>query len=116
MIRKITPSGVVTTLAGNAGNAGSADGSGSSAFFKNPYGITIDNNGNLYVTDQGNQTIRKITPDGNVTTLAGLAGSTGTTDGIGSNARFYYPYGIAKDNSGNLYIAGDHAIRKMILQ
>lgn len=116
MIRKITPAGVVTTLAGNAGITGNADGSGTSAFFNNPYGITIENNGSLYVTDQSNQTIRMITPTGIVTTIAGLAGVSGTTDGIGSNARFYYPYGIAKDKNGNIYIGGDHAIRKITLQ
>jgi uncharacterized repeat protein (TIGR03803 family) len=102
-IRKITPGGVVTTLAGLAGSFASADGTGSAARFNNPSSIAVDGSGNLYVTDNGNQTIRKITPGGTVTTLAGLAGNSGSSDGTGSAARFDRPHGIAVDFAGTIY-------------
>jgi hypothetical protein len=104
-IRKITPGGVVTTLAGLARSGGSADGTGSAARFHGPSGVAVDGAGNVYVGDTGNNTIRKITPDGVVTTLAGLAGSHGSTDGTGSAARFYNPSGVAVDGAGNVYVA-----------
>ncbi len=87
-IRKITPEGAVSTLAGLAGSAGSTDGTGSAARFSFPAGVAVDTAGNVYVADISNHTIRKITPAGAVSTLAGLAGSQGSTDGIGSAARF----------------------------
>ena len=112
-IRKITPAGRVTTLAGSAGTLGSADGSGAAASFSLPADIACDAGGNLYVTD-GNNTIRKITPTGEVTTLAGQAGSFGSADGIGSVARFTFPQGIACDGAGYLYVADeDGTIRKI---
>ena len=85
-IRKITPSGVVSTLAGLAGSSGSADGTGSDARFSSPQGVAVDSAGSVYVADSGNDTIRKVTPAGVVSTLAGLAGSSGSADGIGSAA------------------------------
>ena len=91
IIRKITPAGVVSTLAGLAGNAGSADGAGSAARFNMPIGIAVDTNGFVYVGEYGNSAVRKITPGGVVSTLAGLAGNTGSTDGTGSAARFKIP-------------------------
>jgi streptogramin lyase len=116
-IRKITSAGVVTTLAGS-GTATYLDGTGTNAGLNNPLGITIDSTGNLYVTDTGNNRIRKITSTGVVTTLSG--GRSGTTgifaDGIGTNSGFNNPYGIAIDSIGNLYI-GDYAnnrIRKIV--
>src|ERR1043166_5434592 len=114
-IRKITPAGVVTTLAGLAGITGSDDGTGSAARFNWPSGVATDTSGNVYVADGRNHTIRKITPAGVVTTLAGLAGSSGSADGTGSAARFYGPSGVATDSSGTVYVAdsGNHTIRKI---
>ena len=114
-IRKITPTGTVTTLAGSPGQFSSADGVGSAARFNNPSSLAVDASGNVYVTDNGNSTIRKITPTGTVTTFAGVAGSTGSTDGTGSGARFNHPHGIAVDGSGNLYVSDDNnfIIRKI---
>jgi sugar lactone lactonase YvrE len=115
-IRKVTPDGVVTTLAGQAGTSGSADGTGGAARFGAPWGgVAVDATGNLYVADYGNDTIRKITPDGVVTTLAGQAGATGSADGTGGTERFDGPVGVALDASGNLYVADsqNNTIRKI---
>ena len=114
-IRKVTPAGVVTTLAGSAGVFGSSDGTGSSANFGRPQGVCVDSAGNVYVADTYNQTIRKITPAGAVTTLAGTAGASGSADGTGSSARFNMPCGIAVDGSGNLYVSdlNNNTIRKI---
>ena len=108
-IRKVTPDGVVTTLAGLAGSAGSADGSGSAARFDRPLGVAVDSAGCAYVADTANHTIRKITPDGAVSTLAGLAGVPGVADGPGGAARFNQPHCIAVDPSGTVYV-GDVVI------
>lgn len=102
-IRKISTTGVVTTLAGTAGLNGSADGSGAAARFYLPMGIATDANSNVYVADYNSQTIRKITPTGVVTTLAGTVNVSGNIDATGSAARFNYPFGIAVDASGNVY-------------
>src|SRR2546428_297097 len=104
-----------TTLAGQAGSGGSADGTGSAARFSCPTGVATDSSGNVYVADSSNYTIRKITPAGVVTTLAGLAGSYGSADGTGSAARFEVPFGVATDSSGNVYVAdgGNNTIRKI---
>ncbi len=114
-IRKITPAGVVTTLAGTAGKKGAADGTGAAARFNLPMAVAIDSARNVYVADSGNNTIRKITPAGVVTTLAGSAGIEGDADGTGTAARFYQPNGIATDSAGNVYVADtcNHAIRKI---
>ncbi len=112
-IRKITPEGEVSTFAGS-GFSGSADGLGTAASFRYPDGAVADSNGNLFVTDQSNHKIRKITPDGNVATFAGT-GSIGAVDAVGTDASFYYPAGMAVDASDNLYIAdyGNNKIRKI---
>ncbi|HUJ44661.1 MAG TPA: NHL repeat-containing protein [Opitutaceae bacterium] len=115
-IRKIVPDGVVSTLAGSAGTAGSADGTGSAALFNSPYGIAVDATGTVYVSDPGNDNIRKITPTGIVTTVAGDATAPpGYADGTGSAARFNYPSGLAADGAGNVYVADrdNSAVRKI---
>jgi sugar lactone lactonase YvrE len=114
-IRKITPGGSVTTLAGTVGMAGSTDGTGGAALFNCPSGVAVDGTGNVYVADTHNDTIRKITPAGVVTTLAGSPGNAGYADGTGSAAQFFYPWGVAVDGSGYVYVA-DHyndAVRKV---
>src|ERR1019366_3155551 len=104
-IRAVTPSGVVSTLAGLAGTNGSTDGTGGAARFYQPQGVAVDGTGTLYVADTGNQTIRKIMAGGAVSTLAGSAGNFGSTDGTGASARFYGPAGVAVDGLGNVYVA-----------
>ena len=114
-IRKITSAGVVSTLAGSPGNVGSSDGAGTNASFSQPQGIALDTTTNLYVADYGNNTIRKITPAGVVTTLAGYAGTNGSTDGLGTNALFYQPQGVVVDAAFNVYVAdtANGTIRKI---
>ena len=104
-IRKITATGVVSTLAGSATLRGDADGIGSAARFNFPGGLAVDAAGNLYVADTFNDTVRKIAPDGTVTTLAGSAGLSGSNDGTGANALFNQPGGVAADAAGNIYVA-----------
>lgn len=111
-IRKITPSGTVTTIAGSV--QGFADGAGTSALFNSPMNLTVDNTGIIYVADSGNNRIRKIMTDGNVTTLAGSA--EGFSDGTVSNALFYSPEGIFITTNGIIYIGdtGNQRIRKIM--
>ena len=103
----------VTTFAGN-GNMGSANGQGSAASFANLMGIAVDQNGNLYIADSHNNLIRKISPDGKVSTLAGN-GQQGSEDGTGSGASFFGPEGITVDRYGNVFVADTHnnLIRKI---
>ena len=113
LIRKITSAGVVTTLA-CSGSSGSANGTGTAATFNNPNGVAVDVSGNVYVADGDNNLIRKITSAGVVTTLAG-SGSRGSENGTGTAASFFFPYGVAVDVSGNVYVADgeNHIIRKI---
>jgi streptogramin lyase len=124
-IRKLTPLGTdwaTTTIAGSAGQAGSADGTNRQARFNFGDGntaITVDRGGNVFVTDHGNHTIRKLTPEGTnwvTTTIAGKAGIAGSADGTNSAARFNGPYGIAVDGIGNVIVAdfGNYTIRKLM--
>ena len=109
-IRKIVPAGtnwVVSTLAGLAGTNGFADGTNDQARFDHPSGVAVDHEGNLFVTDSFNETIRKISPVGTnwvVSTVTGLAGAAGFDDGTNSQARFHRPEAIAADSSGKLYV------------
>jgi alpha-tubulin suppressor-like RCC1 family protein len=116
-IRKITSSGVVTTIAGSPGLHGTADGDGTTARFNEPSDIAIDVSGNLYVADTANHTIRKITftPAVSVSTLAGLPETPGDFDGTGYDAAFRSPAGLTADNVGNVYVAdtGNALIRKI---
>jgi len=114
-VRKITPGGVVATFAGMAGMAGSADGPGVVARFDQPGAIAVDASGNVDVADTGNDTVRQITPAGMVSTLAGLAGQSGSGDGPGSAARFSGPAGIAVNGAGTVYVAdsGNGSIRSV---
>ncbi len=115
-IRKVTPAGLVTTLAGLNGVWGSADGTNSGARFYRPLGLTLDGVGNIYVADSGNQTLRKISAQGTnwiVTTVAGMECSSGSADRLAANAQFNYPAGVALDSAGYIYVAdaGNNAIR-----
>ena len=113
-IRKITPTGVVSTFAGSSGPAGSIDGIGTAAKFNKPKGICVDGSGNIYVADSENNKIRKITPTGLVSTFAGTGG-VGTVNGIAIGATFYRPNGICVDASNNIYVVdgGNQKIRKI---
>ncbi|MDQ9170352.1 NHL repeat-containing protein [Oxalobacteraceae bacterium R-40] len=114
-IRKISSNGYVSTLAGAQGSSGSNDGLAANARFNQPLGVAADSVGNIYVADTGNHVIRKITPEGQVLTLAGSPGNAGMSDGIATQARFNHPAGIALDANGDLYIADrdNHVIRKI---
>ena len=102
---------VVKTIAGLAQTTGSADGTNNGARFSDPGGIAVDTNGNIFVADSGNETIRKIVPSGSnvwvVTTIGGLAGVAGYADGTGTNALFTFPKGICVDRVGKLFIDGN---------
>ena len=115
IIRKITPAGAVITVAGAAGVQGSADGPAATARFLLPDSLAVDANGNVYICDSANFTIRKLSPEGVVSTVAGLAGAGGFVDGNGSAARLFNPHGVAVDANGNVYVAdaGNNAVRKI---
>lgn len=108
LIQKITPSRVVTTLAGQAGVTGCTNGSGTTATFNAPWGVAIGASGNLYVSDRYNNAIREITPDGVVSTLAGIPGTAGSIDGIGTQALFKQPLGLTVDIYGNILVVDNN--------
>ncbi|NBQ56105.1 MAG: hypothetical protein EBU36_05620, partial [Verrucomicrobia bacterium] len=114
-IRKISLDGTVSTVAGMAGQSGSADGDGAAARFCGPKALAVGGDGAIYVADTENHLIRKISPAGAVTTLAGTAGLPGSQDGTGPSASFFRPLGITVDGSGNVYVAdtGNHTLRKI---
>lgn len=117
-IRKISPAGIVTTLAGT-GARGNNDGAAATASFSDPQGVAVDANGNVYVADTGNNVIRKISPPGLVSTLSGSSTlSTGSADGAGRAALFYFPFDIAVDTNGVLYVAdwGNLKVRRISAQ
>jgi hypothetical protein len=118
-IRKIViATGAVTTLAGASRQPDSTDGTGANARFAGPSGITIDGAGNLYVADTNNHTLRKIViATGAVTTLAGTPLQSGSDDGTGANATFFYPVGMATDGAGNVYVAdgGNCTVRQIVI-
>lgn len=107
------PVAALSILAGDATIEGTMDGTGTAARFKSPRGLAIDSNGNLYVADTGNFVIRKITPEGVVTTVAGAAGSSGFVDGNTGNARFNNPVAVAVNRSGTIYVADNLRIRSI---
>jgi len=91
-LRKVTAAGVVTTLAGTADMSGSADGTGAAARFHEPSGVAVDSAGNVYVADQLNSTLRKVTPTGSTTTIAGMARAAGIL--LGATPRLAVPQGL----------------------
>jgi sugar lactone lactonase YvrE len=106
----------VSTLAGQALSSGGSDGVGSAARFNYLCAVAVDNAGNVYVADTDNHTIRKIVAStGAVTTFAGAAGISGSADGVGSDARFNNPSGVAVDGAGNVYVADtmNHTLRQI---
>lgn len=117
LIRKVTPKGVVTTLAGMAGLCGSTDGPLAEALFNGPKGVAIDAAGNIYIADSGNSVVRCIRPQGDVITIAGTAGAFGSVDGTGAAARFVCLFDIIVDAAGNLIVSDqdDHTLRKITL-
>ena len=114
-IRQVTPTGAVTTIAGSLPAIGAVDGDGSMARFNSPQNVAVDEFGTIYVADAGNNLIRKITPAGVTTTLAGKAGVAGRADGTLTSATFDFPVGIALGPGGTVYVADaeSHLIRKI---
>jgi sugar lactone lactonase YvrE len=112
-VYKVTPTGTATVFAGSPSEPGSQDGPGSTARFGELYGIAIDAAGNLYVPDIGNGTLRRITPEGLVTTLAGHPGYPMPEDGLGSVASLGRPYGVVATANGNIYLADQNLIREV---
>jgi sugar lactone lactonase YvrE len=114
VIRRISASGVVTTVAGKPGQRGSADGVGSAARFDTPYSVVVDSLGNLIVADTGNGVFRRITPDGGVTTLAGKVGELGFSNGKGAEVRLMYVQAMVIDKDDNIYFTENmHTVRKL---
>ena len=115
IILKMTTDGSFTLVAGVPNEAGAMDGPTDKAQFKAPQGLALDHDGNIYVADSGNHTIRRIARGGGVSTLAGMHGKRGTRDGHGTSARLDSPASIAIDSAGTLYVTNgtDNLIRKI---
>jgi sugar lactone lactonase YvrE len=108
------PSRGITLVAGSATLYGSRDDKGAKATFNTPRGIVVDASGNLFVADEGNRVIRKIAPDGTVSTFAGVVGNTlGSVNGNGNGARFTDPTALAIDAGGNLFVLDGYQVRKI---
>ena len=114
IIRKIDSLGFVSTIAGKPYQMGDADGQGNQASFRRPYGLTLDHDGDILVADEWNHKIRKITPDGVVTTVAGT-GDLGSENGLALNSSFNYPWDITVDSLGNIFVADgyNYLVRKI---
>jgi hypothetical protein len=112
LIRKITPDGIVTTVAGVRGQRGFADGPGLSSKFYYPAGVALDGDGNIFVADEENYRVRKITPAGLVSTVAG-SGESGHADSQGTSAKFTKPRSITIDGNGDLFVADGVRIRRI---
>lgn len=114
-IRRISPSGVTTTFAGSVTQSGTLDGRGAAARFNQPIGLALSPvDGLMHVCDQGSHLLRQLTPQGDVRTVAGLAGIAGAANGIGAAVRFQSPRGLGADSAGNLFLAdgGNHTLRR----
>lgn len=105
VIRRVTPSGTVTTIAGVIGQSGHRDGDAGQALFHHPFGIGVDAWGNVFVSEESNHTVRKIAPNGRVTTVAGTPGVAGNADGAGAAAAFNRPAFLAIDANGAIWLA-----------
>lgn len=114
-VRRLGADGMVVTLAGAIGKAGFADGPGAQARFNHPVGIGVDDHGNVYVADAYNNTVRRIAPNGDVTTVAGKTGVIGAVNGRGDAARFNVPVGLAVDAKGRIFVSEyfNNAIREI---
>ena len=115
IILKMSSDGTFAIVAGVPNKAGAKDGPAGNARFNAPQGLALDHEGNIYVADSGNHTIRRVAPDGNVSTLAGMHGKRGTRDGHAASARLDSPASIAIDSAGTLYVTNgtDNLIRKI---
>lgn len=115
IILKMTSDGTFAIFAGSPNKTGATDGPSDKARFNAPRGLALDHDGNIYVADSGNHTIRRIARDGDVSTLAGKHGKRGTKDGHGTSARLDSPASIAIDSAGTLYVTNgtDNLIRKI---
>lgn len=112
-VRKVSRAGVVSTVAGSLQRGGFSDGKGVSARFNYPVGVGLHTDGSLYVADAGNHAIRRISTDGEVTTVAGAPTRIGSLDGVAAGASFFTPSGLALAADGSVFVAdtGNHVVR-----